>query len=358
MRRSTPLLTLLVYSVLHWTSIAAPPQQVVGARQRLAVVNFTPSDEPPHAPEGEDATTLIVLAPAPAEGSDAWLSKAIADLLIQYLCEVRSLEILERERMQTFIEEVELGESALFEQERALRVGRVAKVDHVVFGNYRRRGERITITLFLLELESQRVLETEQISGSVERLRSLVKELVLRLLRQRDVTLSEREVEHIRFEATDSITATEHYYRALDLFDQGDYAASFGECMKATRQDPMYLEARLWSGRLFAALGHHAHAVAACRRLYAAHPARVEALDAFLLAGRLLQEQLGLPEEAVAVYAELAGRKPVTPHALEASFRLGTLLFERGKPREAYEAFAIVDALRERWSGCRTSRVP
>ena len=341
----TRLGVLLVISLLVLPeAVAFEPE----ARRRVAVVNFAATGSQHDAPRGEDTATVTVLSPTPAESRDAWLSKAIAGLLIQTLSEVRALEILERERMQTFLDEVELGESALFAEERALRIGRVAQVDQVVFGNYQKQNGRIAITLFLLELETQQVLASEQVSGTVEQLRALVHKLVLRLLRRQDTELSDSEVERLRFEATDSITATEHFYRAIDRFDRGDPAGAFGECLQATKQDPQYLEARLWLGRLFEALGHDAHAALAYRNLYSSFPRRVEGLDALVLAGRLLEDQLARPEEAIDVYRELSASKPVTPHALEGSFHLGRLLAERGNLTEAYRELARVDAFRQK----------
>ena len=164
-------------------------------RQKLAVINFAPDEEKPT--DGVSArggtTTLTVMSPLARSSGETWLSKAIADLLIKSLSEVQALTILEREKMQAFSDEVGLADSALFSRDKALRVGRVAKVQKVIFGNYHLWGERVTIRVFLMDLKSQEIVRREAAHGPYSELHSLVKELVLRLLSQQDIPLSEHE---------------------------------------------------------------------------------------------------------------------------------------------------------------------
>ena len=321
---------------------------------KIAVVNFSAQNDRPAnaASNGEGSTTtLTVMSPVARSADQRWLSKAIADLLIQSLSQVRSLAILEREKMQAFVDEMQLGKSALYGQEHAVRLGRVARVEQVIFGQYDLDGDQITLRVHLMDLSSQKILRTQTATGPLSDLRPMVGKLVVDLLSKQAVELSDREKKDVRFEPSDSITATEHFYRAIDRYDRGDYPAALSGFAMARSQDPGYLEAALWLGRMFEHLGHDHHAVEAYRQLSDKAPRSVEGLDALYFAGRLYETRLDNRAKAVKAYAQLIDRAPQTPHALTSLDRLGDLLTEAGHHAKAYGVFRRVDAFQERGVG-------
>jgi TolB-like protein len=294
-------------------------------------------------------TTVTVMPFVPRSGQgQAWLSTGLADLLIQDLAQVKSLAIVSREQTQVFARELQLGDSPLFGPETALRMGRVAKVERVVYGHYVLAGDRITISIFVLDMGKQEMIQKEEISGPLQNLRALVQRLALQFTTRQGIELSETERASIRFETTDSVTATRHFYEGLHLYDLGRHADALGEFSAAAKQDARYREARLWMGKVFESLGSHEHALLTYRELYREVPGTVEGLDALYFAGRVLEDQLRRRSQAIEAYQTLAKIRPYTPHVLEAAFRLGVLLAEEGRDREAYEALRLVDGFRER----------
>jgi TolB-like protein len=315
-----------------------------------AAVAGTALAEPTPATEARATPTTVTVMPfVPRSGQgQAWLSKGLADLLTQDLAQVKSLAIVSREQAQVFAHELQLGDSPLFGPEAALRMGRVAKVDRVLYGHYAVSGERISITIFVLDTARQEVIQREDIEGPLRDLRPLVQKLALQFTGRQGIELSEAERANIRFETTDSITATRHFYEGLHLYDQGRHADALGEFSAAARQDSRYREAQLWMGKAFESLGSHEHAVVTYRVLYRDAPATVEGMDGLYFAGRVLEEQLKRRTEAIDAYRALAKLRPITPQVLEAAFRLGVLLAEEGRDRDAYGALRVVDDFRER----------
>ena len=309
---------------------------------RLAVINFSPSSQKPNS-------KLISIGPIqPRRGDQAWLSKAIGDLLIKNLSQVKSLTVLERQRMQTFIDEVEYAESALFDQEKALRVGRVGKVDRVVFGNYLLEGKQITLALFLLDLQTQQVIATEEIKGSYDQLRALIKELVLRFIDHQQILIDENEKKKIQFQITDSMTATEHFYKGIDFYDQGEYPEAFGEFLGAIQQDTKYFEAHLWVGKMFEAQKFYTHAALAYQKLYQTYPQSIEAVDALLFAANVYELQLNNSDKAISIYKEITTIRPKLPHSLVAYFQLGELYRQSNLSLEAYMSLQEIDQFKEK----------
>src|SRR3989338_386985 len=113
--------------------------------------------------------------------SQAWLSKGLSDLFIRHLAEIPSLAVLERDNIQAFVKELELGDAPLFDQAQALRLGRIAKVKYVLFGNYELRGSRLVFAVYWLDLDSKNILATEEASGPLDQMVSLVRKATERL---------------------------------------------------------------------------------------------------------------------------------------------------------------------------------
>lgn len=349
MKRNVSIAGVILLSALL---IGIPQRRVQGASlEQIAVINFQRTDESTGELKQEPSTTTLTVGPLIARREDqTWLNKAIADLLIKNLSEVQSLVVLEREKMQTFSKEIELGDSAVFSQEKALRVGRVAKVETVIYGNYLLSGNRITISIFLLDLDTQDVLQTEEITGDYDQLRTLIQALVFQFLANRNIDLSPTEKEKIRFKVTDSMTATEHFYRGIDFYDQGQYPEAFGEFLRAANQDSQFLEASLWVGKMLEAQEFYRHSILAYEELYERFPQSVEGRDGLLFAAKTSQLKLGDDEKAIQAFRKLTNIRPITPHSLQASFELGDLLQNRGEDFEAYKEFQKVDDFRNQIS--------
>jgi len=123
--RNTKVRTRLIYSsnnkyqkllLLGWSLCATPllygvvnqgitPTPLNQSPPQLAVINFESEVKKGSASDNpiKDQTTVSVMPLLSHSGeSAAWLSKGLADMLIRDLSEVRSLIILEREKMQKF----------------------------------------------------------------------------------------------------------------------------------------------------------------------------------------------------------------------------------------------------------------
>src|ERR1044071_8595630 len=103
-------------------------------------------------------TVTVIPFAARAGREEAWLSKGLSDLFLRHLAEIPCLAVVERDKLQAFLNEMDLGEAPLFDQSQALRLGRVAKVQAVVYGSYEVHASKISMTVFWLDLDKQNVL--------------------------------------------------------------------------------------------------------------------------------------------------------------------------------------------------------
>ena len=293
--------------------------------------------------EAPITVTIVPFASANV-GQDAWLGKAIADLLSRKLAETPVYTVLNRDMLQTFLDEMELQASGFFTQAEAGRLGRIAKVEQVVYGNFRRQNHSLAVNLLLVDLATQQGIKTAQISGSLEALHELVAGLALQVLSLEGVTPSPDLNARIRFTPTTSLPAIEHFYTAFDHLDQGRHEEAFGAFYAATQRDPDFREAELWMGRTLESSGFDDLAIVAYDNL-AKRPGRhVEILDARFFKARLVENTNH--EAAIATYRQLADLRPETPHTLEAAFRLAALLEQDADMVGAYNYLLMIDNFR------------
>ena len=291
-------------------------------------------------------TTITVIPfESLAQGEHAWLGKGIADLLALKLAEVPALVVLERARLQAFLKEIELQSTEFFSQDVAERVGRVAKIDEVVYGNFSLNGDALTINLIRVELETGQPRQRQAATGTLNELHSLVLRLARSLISGKAIALSPNEDERIRLPPTDSLPAMQRFYIGLEHYDNGRYADAFGAFFSATKRDPTYHDATLWMGKALEVLDYPDLALRSYDRLIRTQGRRVEKFDAMLYSALLLEEREA--KRAIAAYRQLASVRPVVPHALEAAHRLAGLLQQQVDYRGAYEALSLIDQFRD-----------
>lgn len=290
----------------------------------------------------ERAAVTVMPFAALEDGGQAWIGKALGDMVAQQLLSA-GFEVLERDRLQAFIREMELQEAGFTSPEALSRVGALAKVDRVIYGNYAWRGKKIALHIMEMDAGTHGIVTRAAAEGETGSLPEAVEKLVAEFLKARGGRVGEGEAP--RFRATDSAPAIQHFYQGMDHYDHGRYQDAYGAFLLASRQDMKYLDARLWAAKMLDYTGEREQAVAAYQKLYEDAPAAVEGRDALFFAARLLEDSD--PAAAIAHYGTLAAIMPRVPESLEAAFRLAGVLEKQGKYAEAYKALKGIQDFRE-----------
>lgn len=288
------------------------------------------------------ASVTVMPFVALKDGGQAWVGKAVSDMVAQRLAASDTFDVLERDKLQAFIREMELQESGFTSPDALSRVGALAKVDRVIYGNYALDGKKISLNLMELDAKTQNIVQRAQTTGDAGDLPGAAEKLVAAFLQKRG---SGAAVKDINFRASDSTPAIQHFYTGMDHYDNGRYQDAYAAFLLAARNDAKYLDARLWAGRMLEHTGETAQAVLAYEKLYNDAPAAVEGRDALFFAARLLEEKS--PDKSVAHYKTLANLMPRVPESLEASFRMAGVLEKQGKHAEAYKALLGIQSFRE-----------
>jgi TolB-like protein len=171
------------------------------------------------------------------------LRQGLASMMIHTLSGATDLRVIERERIQWLLDELELQQgSGAVDPATAVRAGRLLGATTVLFGAYTVQGERLWISARLVKVETGEILLAEQVFGTEDGLFDLVDELSLEVAQAVNATLDRETVGERR--ATDSYDAMLAYSEGLALLEAGDHEGAHARFRAALDHDPDYTRAQ------------------------------------------------------------------------------------------------------------------
>ena len=171
------------------------------------------------------------------------LRQGFASMMIHYLSGATDLKVIERERLQWLLDELELQqESGAVDPATAVRAGKLLGATAVLFGAFSAAGDRLWVSARLVKVETGEVLLAEQAFGDPDDFFSLVEKLSLQVAETTDATLEQADIGERR--ETDSLDAMLAFSQGLALAEQGDLPAAQARYEQALAHDPSYERAQ------------------------------------------------------------------------------------------------------------------
>lgn len=133
-------------------------QNAFAANKKVAVVNFTNNS-----------------------GSKAldYLSKALADSISSSLAGRKDITVIERSQLGKVLNEVELGQTGLFEESDISKVGKLARADVLIIGSYTGNPGKIILSMKAVEVSTAKVIDARVITSDLGGLFDKASEAVL-----------------------------------------------------------------------------------------------------------------------------------------------------------------------------------
>ena len=178
------------------------------------------------------------------------LRKGLADMLITDLGAVGSLQIVEREKLNQVLGELQLSKSKFIDPRTAQKLGKGLAAELIMTGSYALGGDSLRVDVRVIEVKTGRVAASDKVEGKKDDFFAIEKDLVDLLIRTLDVKLSASERGKLRANATQSFSAWQKYSAGLDAHDRGDEAEARRLFQEALDADPNYQAARSASERL------------------------------------------------------------------------------------------------------------
>jgi len=173
------------------------------------------------------------------------LRKGLADMLITELSKIQALKVIERNQLQQMIEEMKLGQSGMVDAQTAQKVGRLLGAQTLLLGSYVVMfGGKMRIDARIVEVETGRTIEAEEVTGKVKDLFKMVQKLSRKIAKALDVKLTKEDKKRLKTVQNKSFDAALYYSKGLEFEDAGQLDQAKAMFEQALKINPKYTSAR------------------------------------------------------------------------------------------------------------------
>ena len=218
--------------------LAVITQKELEQAAKAALVNEAQLSTQP----GDERT--IAVMPFRFSGTDSSLKpleRGIADLLVTDLSHSKALTIVERERMQAIIDELQLAQSGRAEGATAVRAGKLIRAGRVVQGSLTQLPQQsLRIDAAVVNATTSQASGAASGDDKLDEIFSLEKKIAFNLFDAMGVTLSAAERKAIEQRPTKSLAAFLAYSSGLMAQDAGNLDDARRYYQDAVRADPAF----------------------------------------------------------------------------------------------------------------------
>jgi TolB-like protein len=175
------------------------------------------------------------------------LSKGLAQIMITELNGSGAIQVVERQKLRSLMDELKLSQSGMVSEQGSLQVGRLIGAQHLVFGGYMvMMDDKIRIDVRIVEVETGLTLKAGEVTGKTKDVLSLVQKLGNKILKDLNVRLAEGGETPGRI----SIDALKLFSKGVEFEDKGDTARALECYRKALDLEPDFQQAKDRAARL------------------------------------------------------------------------------------------------------------
>src|SRR5689334_9781332 len=155
---------------------------IVASLALVAAVPFARSSA--QATSTEPKKTVAILSFDNFSGQRDYddVGKGIASMMISDLSSVKQIQLVERDRIQDLLKEMELQHSKYFDSTTALKAGKMVGAQYVVVGAFAAVQPQMRIDTRVVRVETGEIVKTAQVTGDQNKFFELEQKLADRLV--------------------------------------------------------------------------------------------------------------------------------------------------------------------------------
>lgn len=187
------------------------------------------------------------------------LERGLSQLIVTDLSKVTRLRLLERERVQALLDEMQMTDSGRVQTATGARSGRMLRAASVVQGTLQDQNQtQLRLDANVVNATNAQVTASGAATDRLQQLFEVEKQVVFQLLEKMGITLSAAERRAISERPTADLQAFLAFSRGLEAEDRGDFQTAANEFNAAVARDPNFKTARdkqAQNQRMAAAMG-------------------------------------------------------------------------------------------------------
>jgi len=169
------------------------------------------------------------------------LQKGLAEMLITDLSKVPGIHVVERLRLNSMMQEMQLNQASLVDAATAPRLGRLLGASKIINGSFiDLSGRDLRIQAGLTATAGDAPSRNLQVQGAFTGLFELEKEMVFDLVDRMGISLTQAQRDDIGRIPTENILAFVAYSKGIDLEDRGLFDQAQTQYQRALSLDPSF----------------------------------------------------------------------------------------------------------------------
>ncbi len=170
------------------------------------------------------------------------LGKGIASMMISDLSAVPEIQLLERDRIQDLVKEMELQHTKFFDSTTAVKVGRMSGAEYIVVGSFAALQPRMKIDTRVVRVETGEIVKTAQVTGDDDKFFELQQRLASDLVNGLGLALSPEGQQRLAAKQeqnrVDALSTMVTFSRALAQYDKADFSGAVETMAPALQASP------------------------------------------------------------------------------------------------------------------------
>lgn len=170
------------------------------------------------------------------------ISKGFADMVITDMSDSEQVIVVEREKLQSLLDESKLQRSRFFDKKTAVKIGKGLGASHVVSGSFTVVKDRMRIDVRFIEIKTSKVVLSTQVTGMSTEIFALEQKLVSDFLRKLNLKFSPMDLPPTKVPNLKALLA---YSKGLALMDEGEDQKAALMLKSAVQLAPAFALARV-----------------------------------------------------------------------------------------------------------------
>ncbi|MFQ5865025.1 MAG: CsgG/HfaB family protein [bacterium] len=176
----------------------------------------------------------------------AVLGRGLSEMIIIDLGQVRELNLLERIRLQTLLQELELAQTEIVDKQSAPRVGKLLGAGRIIAGSFNvLKKSQLQVDVLSWDIINRNFPDAVSQIDALENLFKMEKELVFDVIEKIGIELTPQERERIQRIPTQNMQAFLAYCNGLEKEDAGQFEAAVKFYQQALKLDPNFKPAQI-----------------------------------------------------------------------------------------------------------------
>ncbi len=162
------------------------------------------------------------------------LKKGLADMMITEMSKIKGLKVVERQRIQSIIEELNLNETDMVDKSTTQKMGKLLGAKVMLFGGFSNLfNDKLRIDVRLVRTETGETLKAEEETGELDEFLTMLQSLVKKIASNLEVKLSSEDEDRLEASKDGNFNGYITYAKALNFEDQGKKMEKMGKKAEA-----------------------------------------------------------------------------------------------------------------------------